>query len=114
VRKLFEKQLEKDRNSPNQLEQVNLEDDDLALPKRVSQVMNELDLFLVDKDERLACLNKYPSVKNVFLRFNTAIPSSAPVERLFSAGTIILTARRNRLTDDLFETLLLLKVHLGI
>lgn len=115
VRKAFENVLEKNRNSSNQQPApTNNEEDDLALPSRVSQVLNELDLFLVDKDKSLTCLNKYPAIKEVFLRFDTGIPSSAPVERLFSAGSLILTVRRNRLSDDTFETLLLLKVYKGI
>ena len=61
----------------------------------------------------LAMLDKYPRVKNLFLEFNTALPSSASVERLFSAGPLVLTARRNRLADAIFETLLMLKVNLN-
>jgi len=51
-------------------------------------------------------------VKSLFLHFNTSIPCSAPVERLFSspAGALILSKKRNKLTDKRFEQLLLLKV----
>ena len=57
-------------------------------------------------------LNQYVHVKQVFIRYNTPIPSSAPVERLFSVAGLIRTAKRNRLSDHMFETLVLLKANL--
>jgi len=62
--------------------------------------------YLDAKEKELNILNSYPIVKNIFLKYNTTLPSSAPVERLFSCGSQILTPRRNRLSDKTFEMLL--------
>jgi len=37
------------------------------------------------------------------MRYNTPIPSSAPVERLFSVAGLVQTAKRNRMSDHMFE-----------
>ena len=52
-------------------------------------------------------LDSYPNVYKLFVQFNTPLPSSAPVDRLFSIAALILTARRANLSDILFEHLLL-------
>ncbi|KAF7690687.1 hypothetical protein HF521_012491 [Silurus meridionalis] len=53
-------------------------------------------------------LHDFPRIFKIFLKANTATPSSAPVERLFSIGSLILTPKRNCLTDQRFKKLLLL------
>lgn len=50
-------------------------------------------------------------LKTAFIRYNTVLPSSAPVERLFSIASLILSSKRFCLTDELFEKLLFLKTN---
>uniref|UniRef100_A0A3Q4H3B9 HAT C-terminal dimerisation domain-containing protein n=1 Tax=Neolamprologus brichardi TaxID=32507 RepID=A0A3Q4H3B9_NEOBR len=57
----------------------------------------------------LDSLNHFPMMKKLSLKLNAATPSSAPVERLFSLGNLILTPKRNKLSDHKFEKLLLLR-----
>ena len=46
---------------------------------------------------------------NLFIQYNTALPSSAAVERLFSVGKDVLKPKRSGLTDEHFEMLVFLK-----
>ena len=47
--------------------------------------------YLEDKNYSLDSLNKFPVVKKMLVKFNSAIPSSAPVEHLFSYTGMVLT-----------------------
>lgn len=60
------------------------------------------------KTATMGDLHDFPRILKIFVKTNTATPPSAPVERLFSAGSLTLTPKRNRLIDDRFERLLFL------
>ena len=60
------------------------------------------------KSKKMDSLNKFLHLEELLLPFNTGIPSSAAVERLFSAGGQVSTPR---LSDDHFEMILLLKLN---
>ena len=57
----------------------------------------------------LQILHQFSNIKMIFLKYNSPTPSSAPVEQLFSLGGLVLTPRRNRLSDKRFEKLLLMR-----
>lgn len=67
--------------------------------------------YLQDLDKSLASLKKYPTVKRMFEKYNVALPSSAPAERLFSYGKLVLTPQRGRLSDEMFERCVYLKLN---
>lgn len=71
----------------------------------------ELLQYIEDKRTNLSILHEYPHLKKLFLRYNTCIPSSASVERLFSFATMVNEPRRHALTDENFEKLVVLKAN---
>jgi len=65
-------------------------------------------MYINDTSRDIDSLHRFLLVKKVLVAKNTALPSSAFVERLFSIGGQILTPRRNGLSDEHFEELLML------
>ncbi|KYM94126.1 hypothetical protein ALC62_15257 [Cyphomyrmex costatus] len=80
-----------------------------ALEMNASEV--EFQGFWRDKRNDLSILHAYPIIKVAFIKFNTLIPSSAPVERMFSFATMYDIAKFNRLTDENFEKRVLCKAN---
>ena len=63
------------------------------------------------ESNELLILNSFPYINKVFRKFNTTLPSSASVERLFSHAGIIFQPKRRLLTDKNFEHQLMLKLN---
>ena len=77
----------------------------------MGKVFQETTTYLADTEKGIDSLNRYPLVKKLFLKYNTPLPSSAPAERLFSFGGIVNRARRQKLSDDHLEMLVLKKAN---
>ena len=56
-------------------------------------------------------LHQYPTVKKLFLKYNTPLPSSAPVERLFNYAVMFNLPKFNRQTKNTFERRVLMKAN---
>lgn len=106
--------IDSERSEDSQVDEDINEEKDFFLmsknkTKNKSNKLEELDGFLKKNNSDLKSLFGYPKVMKKFIYFNTGLPSSAPVERLFSTGGNVMTVKRHNLSDDLFEKLVLLK-----
>ena len=77
-------------------------------------LQKEVDAWFEPVDVNIPNVHMFPEGHRnawvqTFMRYNTSIPSSAAVERLFSMGSNIMRPKRNRLTSTNFEMLLFLK-----
>lgn len=79
--------------------------------KEVESTQEEMYRFLKSSTSNISMLNDYPTIKKLFIKYNTALPSSASVERMFSVGGSVMTPQRGHLQDDLMEYQILLKIN---
>ena len=71
---------------------------------------DDIEKFLCTKPKKLAFSSfATTSLREQFIKFNTPIPSSAAVERLFSLGKDILRPKRAGLSNEHFNMLVFLK-----
>jgi hAT family C-terminal dimerisation region len=91
-------------------------DDDLysfiqnPAPSTINRVLaDELAQYLSSAITTTDCLQLYPAVGQAYVKANSTLPSSAAVERLFSAAGQILCSRRCKLSDDMCDMLLFLR-----
>lgn len=69
--------------------------------------------FFAEESQDLQLLNRYPEIQSVFIKYNTPLPSSAAVERLFSFATMTNLPKSHRLSDSMFEKRVVLKCNLN-
>ncbi|KAF7648292.1 hypothetical protein LDENG_00159160 [Lucifuga dentata] len=113
--------LESDANT-SQNSSINLSEDDFFSYGPVKQteqsqqrgVNEEIHKYIEGTGKSLSCLQEFPRVKQLFLKYNTTLPSTAPVQRLFSQKGNLVTSQRNFLTDDYFERIQLLRYNSNV
>lgn len=77
-------------------------------------VMEEIRKYVEGTGKSLECLQDFPRMKQLFLKYNTTLPSTAPIQRLFSQKGNLVTSQRNFLTDDYFERIQLLRYNSNV
>lgn len=72
---------------------------------------NELACYLSSSISDVVMLKQFPNIKDLFIKLNTPLPSSAPCERLFSVGGLVFNDKMGRMSDSLIEEKVLLKMN---
>jgi hypothetical protein len=68
--------------------------------------------YLASKSNSVDSLLAYPAMAAAFQKSNSTLPSSAAVERLFSAAAQVLTARRCGMADETLDKLVFVRSRL--
>lgn len=111
-----------DRNQENQVNPEAVDDFFLTFSARPVHRRNsieqnieaEINKYLEDDRKEIQILNEYPSIKEAYFKFNTTLSASAVVERVFSQSALIFTPHRNRISEENFERVVLLKYNLKL
>lgn len=103
--------IQKCKNLHKFLQDSSDESDDetnMDLRQRARKLMNS---YMDSASSSLEMLRDHKAVANLFIKYNTALRSSAASERLFSMAKNVLKMHRTKLSDSNFEKQLLLKVN---
>lgn len=99
------------KKTPSPTEEESTIDDFLTFQPPVIGQKTNLERYLEEPSTKISSLDHFPDVKKLFIRYNTPLPSSAPVERLFSQAGIVFSPRRAKLSDTQLQILTLLKIY---
>ena len=93
--------------------QYESDDNDLYILEKqcISTTSHEVEIYcyLNSNAKELCKLINYKIIKKIFIKYNCILPSSAPVERMFSLETHINSAKVNRIGDKTFEYMVVLR-----
>ena len=70
--------------------------------------IDEIERWRREKNKNL---DDFPSIRKIYVKFNTSLGSQASVERIFSFARLIIGLRRGHLDDENFEKQLVCKAN---
>ena len=73
------------------------------------RIKREFNRYLADEDNSLSSLEQYPIVKNVFMKYNTPLPSYASVRKMFAYSGVTSSKRNLKMSSRHFERLVIMK-----
>ena len=71
------------------------DDDDSEEFDQEDSAVRTVRTYLQNNDRSIQLLNNFPSIKKVYMKYNTIMPSSAGPERLFSKGKLVFNTKRH-------------------
>ena len=89
------------------------EEEDHFLHRKKASVSEEETLmhYVQTRSDDMTNIAASPVLKKLFIQLNTLLLASAATDRLFSYAGLIMSSRRTRMSNELFENLVMLKVN---
>lgn len=114
--KVFKKEFDDiaSKMTPNIDDQENCKDQQKFIrlrPTAITSEASEMNRYLLSERVDLKMLDDFPVVREMFFKFNTQLPSSASVERMFNFAGILDDPKRGRILPSNFENNVVLKAN---
>ena len=77
--------------------------------KSQTESSDEAEKYLADTASEIASLNNYSDVRKLYIKLNTAPPSSSSVKRVFSFCGRVFSPLRSNLSSEHMEMMVFLK-----